>query len=529
MLKAQFRNSSLTRCGVLSSLRALVMITAAMVAPQAHAAGIPIYGGPAYSSATSTGYRGNSGHSQFLAIDVNNAGTVVGTGSKTIAGVGQGFRGLQWGATQSGVTEFQAGNTIDGYRGYASLINDAGTVAGSAIKYTSGVASTAILQWNAAGTPTELQNLPNDGTFYYSPSLGGMNGAGTIVGTDTKFVYIGSGGGAQSTTSSAVRWDAATGAITRLGNLGLPETGSTGALAINSTGTTVGYSTDVTNGGGQSFAVKWEATGLSPIPLPNPGTGATYYGTRAEGINDNGIIVGNTQRYTSNGGNINGWGGRAVLWDLAGNPIELGNLGTSNNSFDGYTNTHASAINAAATIVGYADKWVNGVNIGTRAVRWDADSPSAVQLGDLGTNSTAGVEGSTTAYAYDINAAGISVGQAAKYVAGVYQGLRAVAWSADGTAIDLNTLIDPDSGWLLTNAYKITDTGWMIGVGTFTPGGADAPYERAFLMNINAPEPSTWLLAAIAVLSLALGRRAIGPALTHTPTGGDVRSNSVQN
>ena len=30
---------------------------------------------------------------------------------------------------------------------------------------------------------------------------------------------------------------------------------------------------------------------------------------------------------------------------------------------------------------------------------------------------------------------------------------------------DLNSLIDPDSGWALGNATAINDNGWIVGVG----------------------------------------------------------------
>jgi hypothetical protein len=47
----------------------------------------------------------------------------------------------------------------------------------------------------------------------------------------------------------------------------------------------------------------------------------------------------------------------------------------------------------------------------------------------------------------------------------------AVYWGADGAAIDLNTLIDPNSGWLLGAAYDISDSGWIAGTGPFDPDG----------------------------------------------------------
>ncbi|MCC7203842.1 MAG: hypothetical protein IT441_02090, partial [Phycisphaeraceae bacterium] len=50
-------------------------------------------------------------------------------------------------------------------------------------------------------------------------------------------------------------------------------------------------------------------------------------------------------------------------------------------------------------------------------------------------------------------------------------GYRAVVWGTDGLPIDLNTLIDPTRGWLLTSANEITDNGWIVGQGMFDPDG----------------------------------------------------------
>jgi hypothetical protein len=56
-------------------------------------------------------------------------------------------------------------------------------------------------------------------------------------------------------------------------------------------------------------------------------------------------------------------------------------------------------------------------------------------------------------------------------------------------AVDLNTLIDPASGWILTEADDISDTNWIAGIGTYDPDrpGGQAAYQRLFLIQV--PEP----------------------------------------
>ena len=87
-------------------------------------------------------------------------------------------------------------------------------------------------------------------------------------------------------------------------------------------------------------------------------------------------------------------------------------------------------MNAAGTAVGYAEKYVGGIDKGDRAVRWDASGTVATELGNLGTDSS----GYTNVYACAVNASGTAVGNANKYVSGDYMGQRPVRWDASGTA-----------------------------------------------------------------------------------------------
>ncbi len=146
--------------------------------------------------------------------------------------------------------------------------------------------------------------------------------------------------------------------------------------------------------------------------------------------------------------------------------------------------------------------------LGNCAVRWDAATTAATELGNLGTSSS----GSTFSYAVAINSAGAAVGYADKYTGGTLVGRRAVLWDLDAVAFDLNTLIDPASGWTLTEARGISDTNWVTGIGLFDPDGAGAllAYDRAFLLDVTSalvPEPTGLLLLALAVPALLRRRR----------------------
>ncbi len=253
----------------------------------------------------------------------------------------------------------------------------------------------------------------------------------------------------------AVRWDAA-GAATELGHLGLSDTGKTlvNPRALNSAGVAVGsaYKHDASGVFLGAVPVRWDAGSTAAIELgtPAPGGSGLRFGA-AEALNDSGVAVGN-------------------VFKSPAFPTD---------------------------------------EFGPRAARWDSSGTAVTVLGTLGTAPNG--EASTAAYA--INASGLIVGTASEYnaVSGLLEP-RAVYWDSAGTILDLNTLIDPAAGWLLTHAFAVSDTGWIAGDGYFDPdgGGGQEAYGRHFLMHV--PEPSTGILltAALGCLILLRRKRRVG-------------------
>jgi uncharacterized membrane protein len=272
------------------------------------------------------------------------------------------------------------------------------------------------------------------------------------------------------------------------------------AFAINDQGTAIGYGSKFDAGGNDLGyrAIRWDPSSTTAVELGDLGDDAAGISdSRATAINAAGAIVGEAAKYDG----LNQYvGPRAVRWDPSSTlAVELGNLGTD---ASGTTASHANDVNDAGTTVGRADKYdSDGVRQGERAVRWDANTTTATELGLFDVDPTS----SCYSEARAINAAGTAVGSVSAYDAqGHLLFNRATYWGQDGVAVDLNSLIDPASGWSMTDARAISDSGWIAGLGQFDPDGAGplAPYSRLFLMNVpaTAPEPGTACLVGMVIV-----------------------------
>jgi probable HAF family extracellular repeat protein len=284
------------------------------------------------------------------------------------------------------------------------------------------------------------------------------------------------------------------------------------AQAINSSGQIAG--TQYING--QAVATVW--TNGSAQSIAGPGS----YGT---GINDSGIVtglLGNGHMFMESGGVVTdlgtaaggGWSSgygintsgeiagygqispgifRAFVWTPTTGYVVLDTLGG--------TNSYAMAINDAGQAAGNSQTG-SGVS---HAVLW---SNGTVQdLGSLGTSS----------YAYGINDSGEVVGYS--YVNGE---MHAFLYK-NGVMLDLNSLIDPSSGWVLNAAYAINASGQIAGTGIFNgvaqaflldPLAADSRPQFSFfapLNNVATPEPGTWVLAAIGLGLIVSSKIRIQP------------------
>lgn len=347
-----------------------------------------------------------------------------------------------------------------------------------------------VLPLIAAGSPvlytiTDLGSPAGTTVYPY-----GMNNSGTIVGQ------------LQDPDGTPHAWVWSNGQFSFLAGLvsGAPTT----AFDVNSSGAIVGFSNA---GSTNSHAVRWD----NGVPTDIGGFG----GCCVEGyrINDSGIIIGYAE--TADGSAVPGY-----RYD--GTMHSIGNL--ANGKYE-----EPRGINAAGKIVGWS--YLNGFSGASHAFLYDT-GPNEIDLGGLnGGNSAAtainssnvivgmsqvGPGGPRHAFSMPINGTMQDLG-AGPWVEtranSINSGGVIVGWAYDanqtnqrgvlynnGVWIDLNTLIDPNSGWYIIEGSVINDSGQIAARGLFN--GA----ERGILLN-PVPEPATALLLALPLAWIALCRR----------------------
>ena len=188
-----------------------------------------------------------------------------------------------------------------------------------------------------------------------------------------------------------------------------PNRSSAQALGIDSAGRVVGYEMN-----GSTVAVRWSGSGNTVVA-----SGGSF--NAAFGSSDNGQYV------------VGFSGTSPFRWTAGGGLEPLANPGTM---------ASALAVNDSGAAVGYAL-----VGAAFTGVLWPAGGGDPILL--------PGFE-----RAQDVNAHGDIVG----YGPGA-GGPRALLYRA-GVVIDLNSQIDPASGWVLRKAMGINDAGQIVGEGS---------------------------------------------------------------
>lgn len=264
-----------------------------------------------------------------------------------------------------------------------------------------------------------------------------INNSGTVVGFYNR------------QAQTAFSWSLA-GGIKNLGTIGGDRFSA--AHAINNNGQVVGFSSFLNAQPDHAFI--YDNAGIKEIPLPFRGM--------ANGINDNGLVVGNS--YITDGTTPTS---SAFSWEKVSGAHVFQPVGGNDAA--------AVAVGNSGAIVGWTGSYFGPASPWQQAATFD--SQGAVDI-DSGSNNFS--------RALSVNSSGAVVG----YYRTTANGDATAFYSKDGSFVDLESLLPPNSGWQLNIAQDVNNVGQIIGVGTYQGGVS------AFIMS-PVPEPERYLLALL--------------------------------
>lgn len=319
------------------------------------------------------------------------------------------------------------------------VVTDLGTLGGT---FSVGYALNShghVTGWSTTANNAAQHAFLYDGVMHDLGTLNGMDTFGYGINDRGQVAGSASKGGAQR----AFLYD---GTMRDIGTL-------SGNLAwgygINNSGVVSGYSSAVNSFGNSLHAFKYDGTMHDLGTFGGPYTSYSF----GRGINDSGQVTGDAGA------------GRGFIYD--GTLHQLGKLPGGSGSF-GY------GINNNGQITGYADLADRST---VHAFLYDGT------MHDIGT-----LAGATNSYGVGIN----DKGQVTGYAELIAGGQVAFLYDSQHGMVDLNTLIDPTSGWYLRKANAINYAGQIVGLGTIDG------QSHAFLMT-PVPEPTTFTLAILAL------------------------------
>jgi probable HAF family extracellular repeat protein len=318
----------------------------------------------------------------------------------------------------------------------------------------------------ASGATHAFLSAPNGGALQDLGTLGGstssgyaINDSGQVAGSST------TANGATHVFLTAPNG----GALMDLGSIG---SATTVGLGVNASGEVAGTAQS-TNSGSSPLAFLSGPGGGTPLRSLGTLGGSSSFGLA---VNNSGQVAGTSFLAGSTTDH-------AFLSSANGGALkDLGTLG-------GATSV-AAGVNASGQVAGYS-----ALSGATHAF---LSAPNGGALQDLGTL------GGGVSIAAAVNDFGQVVGFSFAGVPGSNQ--DAFLYS-NGQMMDLNNLIAPDSGFDISEATGISNTGYITAIGGPLSGGL----EHGFLLIPNAvvPEPSSLVLVALGLAGVAVVRRRV--------------------
>jgi len=170
-------------------------------------------------------------------------------------------------------------------------------------------------------------------------------------------------------------------------------------------------------------------------------------------VNNSGVAFGSERLYLPSSSGVRG----LRFGPASGTAVELGHLGLNPN---GEPYSDIATVNSNGTAAGTSWKYVNGIAKGDRPVVWLPGETAITELQTLGTDSN----GYTRAWVLDMNESGALAGCSYKYINNVEIGQRAVRWNSIA-AVPIELGILPESGTPThsTRASEINSSGQIFG------------------------------------------------------------------
>jgi|SRR5579871_792243 len=319
----------------------------------------------------------------------------------------------------------------------ANAINSVDQVVGTSYASAT-ISSYHAFIWSSTTGMKKLGTLSGDTN---SRALG-INDLGQVVGISEGTLY------------TAFVWSSANG---MQGIGGFTSGDYSSAFGIDASGSVAGNSFTLSSG--QAF--RWtQRDGLQTLWMLSGDINST-----ALGCSPSGFIAGYSRDTTSS---------HACIWASSGGAKSLGKL-------SGNTDSEALAVNNAGQVIGNSYTSVPGSSLETyksyRAFLWSQNG-GMISLGIL--------PGDTSSFAAAINLQGLVVGTSENLAGSSPTTPRAFLWTSSTGIVDLNTRIPSNTGWILTGATGINDSGKIVGNGTLNgvqhaflliPAGRAAPIQ----------------------------------------------------
>ncbi len=351
---------------------------------------------------------------------------------------------------------------------------------------------------------------------YRVVDLGVLTPGGTSAGVAVSSQNRVAGYGLSVTTSTIA---ASTNSSGRLVELGILPSGRTSAaMGISPGGVVVG-------GGEIKISSKSNIYGthafLSTAPgtivdIHDPSLNLVFPNSTAHAANDAGRIVGFVQtadRMTTRGFFSDTPGTMSVMGTLGGHDSRANGVnasgvivGTSDTATPGFTHAFISRGDALVDLGGTGSSSGNAINdlghiVGSMGIAGRSGGSHAFFTTASGGFVDLGVlSGTDSSVALGINNRDVIIGTSSSSSTGLSNAFIDFDPSKPNSMVNLNSLIDPSSGWVLNSASGINALGNITGTGKFQ--GQD----RAYLLVAAIPEPSVVMLTTLSLSCLAAWR-----------------------